>query len=93
VQDCTTAGGVCLNPKGRPEDQSTQLYTTAAACCKAKLNWINADTCTTASETGIDPTNAYSPGAGTWRKNDAWSYCVLGEFVFHSGFRAVHPDI
>ena len=57
------------------------MYASASACCAAKLSWIPKETCETASTTGVDPTDSDSPGTGAWRKNDSWSYCVLGEFV------------
>ena len=57
------------------------MFTSASACCAAKLSWITKETCETASITGVDPTDSDSPGTGAWRKNDSWSYCVLGEFV------------
>jgi len=67
------------NPEcdGYPEEQSTKMFTSASACCAAKLSWITKETCETASITGVDPTDSDSPGTGAWRKNDSWSYCVL----------------
>ncbi|KAK1743061.1 putative peroxidase family protein [Skeletonema marinoi] len=62
---------------GYPEEQSTKMFTSASACCAAKLSWILKETCETASITGVDPTDSDSPGTGAWRKNDSWSYCVL----------------
>jgi hypothetical protein len=88
VQDCATVSLTCKNPQGRPDDHSTPLFTTADACCKAKLNWIKSEICVVASESGIDPTDGDSPGAGAWRKNNAWSYCVLGESLIRSVLRS-----
>jgi len=76
-QDCTALSTTCLNPQGRPDDHSTPLYASADACCKAKLNWIKPEICKVVSESGMDPTDNDSPGTGAWRKNNAWSYCVL----------------
>ena len=78
-QDCDPTAGSPPNPAchGTPSDISTPLYTTPEACCAAKLSWINAGTCKTSSETGASPSSTDSPGAGAWRKNDAWSSCVL----------------
>merc|ERR1719409_1080430 len=56
---------------------STTLFATPEACCAAKLGWIDDDVCKDASLTGAGPTATDSPGTGQWRKNDAWSYCVL----------------
>jgi hypothetical protein len=84
-KDCDPTAGSPPNPAchGTPDDISTPLYTTVEACCAARLGWINADTCKTSSETGASPSSTDSPGSGAWRKNDSWSYCVLGKFVIH----------
>ena len=85
-QDCDPAAAANANNKacnGTPDDISTPLYTTVEACCAARLGWINADTCKTSSETGASSSSTDSPGSGAWRKNDAWSSCVLGKFVIH----------
>lgn len=75
-KDCAV---VSTSPEcdGYPEEQSTKMFTSASACCAAKLSWIPKETCETASITGVDPTDSDSPGTGEWRKNDSWSYCVL----------------
>lgn len=79
-KDCTVAAA---DPEcdGRPDDIGTPMYSTADLCCSSKLNWIPKETCVQASTTGIDASDADSPGTGEWRKNTSWSACVLGEFV------------
>mmetsp|Transcript_2245 Transcript_2245/g.3118 ORF Transcript_2245/g.3118 Transcript_2245/m.3118 type:complete len:882 (+) Transcript_2245:105-2750(+) len=80
-KDCDPTGTTAPNNgaacNGRPDDTSTPMFSSADLCCSAKLNWILKDTCITSSETGIDPTDADSPGTGEWRKNSSWSSCVL----------------
>jgi len=89
-QDCETATSpipspptstTCYNPKGRPADLSIQMFSSASECCKARLGWLKLETCVTTSETGVSPSSSgvASPGLGEWRKNNAWSTCVLGE--------------
>lgn len=87
-QDCETkttsptgAATDCYNPKGRPADLSIQMFSSASECCKARLGWLKLETCVTTSETGVSPSSSgvASPGLGEWRKNNAWSTCVLGE--------------
>eukprot|EP00986_Skeletonema_menzelii_P012279 scaffold6708_cov153-Skeletonema_menzelii.AAC.5 len=74
-KDCAVGSDPACD--GRPDDITTPMYTSAAACCSAKLSWIDKDTCETSSTTGVDPTDSDSPGTGEWRKNSAWSSCVL----------------
>ena len=91
-QDCDPAAGSPPNPAchGTPDDISTTLFATPEACCAAKLGWIDDDVCKDASLTGAGPTATDSPGTGEWRKNDAWSYCVLGKFVVHPCWSLVY---
>lgn len=50
VQDCASSGGVSC--EGNPSSFSEPLYDTAAACCSAKLGWLNQDRCETQSTLG-----------------------------------------
>ena len=49
VKDCATSTTGC---GGIIEDSATSLYSTAAACCAAKLSYINAGVCETTSSGG-----------------------------------------
>eukprot|EP00579_Thalassiosira_antarctica_P012236 CAMPEP_0201921378 /NCGR_PEP_ID=MMETSP0903-20130614/9718_1 /ASSEMBLY_ACC=CAM_ASM_000552 /TAXON_ID=420261 /ORGANISM="Thalassiosira antarctica, Strain CCMP982" /LENGTH=702 /DNA_ID=CAMNT_0048458327 /DNA_START=84 /DNA_END=2192 /DNA_ORIENTATION=+ len=61
VQDCPTGGAVSCG--GNPSSFSEPMYTTAALCCAAKLNWLNQDQCDNMSTNG-----ASSPTVGS----DLW---------------------
>jgi hypothetical protein len=78
-KDCTydSSDPLTVMCGGRPDDITTPMYATADICCASKLNWIDKDTCKTASETGVYPSDSDSPGTGEWRKNSSWSACVL----------------
>eukprot|EP00804_Cyclotella_cryptica_P028907 CCRYP_008477-RA/>CCRYP_008477-RA protein AED:0.15 eAED:0.15 QI:1290/1/0.5/1/1/1/2/0/392 len=53
-QDCPVAANSPCG--GAPTDYSMQLFDDAATCCSTKLGWVQADTCTTTSETGTAST-------------------------------------
>lgn len=61
VQDCPTGGDVSCG--GNPSSFSEPMYTTAALCCAAKLNWLNQKQCDNMSTNG-----ASSPTIGS----DQW---------------------
>jgi hypothetical protein len=69
----------CYNPQGRRKDPSIQMFSSASECCKSRLAYVKLDTCETTSKTGASSSGVASPGLGEWRKNNAWSFCVLGE--------------
>eukprot|EP00804_Cyclotella_cryptica_P028904 CCRYP_008477-RB/>CCRYP_008477-RB protein AED:0.31 eAED:0.31 QI:0/0/0/1/0.5/0.33/3/0/438 len=54
ADDCPVAANSPCG--GAPTDYSMQLFDDAATCCSTKLGWVQADTCTTTSETGTAST-------------------------------------
>lgn len=50
-QDCATSGGAWCKPQTDASVSNT-LFTSASACCTAKLGWISNDICTSVSTTG-----------------------------------------
>jgi hypothetical protein len=72
LKDCAVA---TANPEcgGNPSDLSTQMFSTGAACCAAKLGWLNQATCASLSETGAA---AAVSGSEKWYVDWSISKCV-----------------
>ena len=71
VQDCATAGVASC---ATYSDVSTPLYTTALACCQAKLSWIDSAKCDTLSQGGtVTGSNEYYVD---WSINKCVQDCV-----------------
>jgi hypothetical protein len=69
-QHCATGTANC---GGTPSDKSVQMFDTAAACCSAKLSWVNKATCE-AKSTGGTATPA--SGSNKWYIDWSISKCV-----------------
>jgi hypothetical protein len=79
VQDCTAAANSPCD--GSPSDSSIQLFSTAAACCTAKLGWLDSTTCESVSTTG----SASTTGTNKWYADYASSGTCKMDCVVASG--------
>jgi len=59
VQDCDTTTATCVLPGGIIEDSSTKTYADAAACCAAKLSYLDTDLCESNSNPASNGTAKY----------------------------------
>lgn len=70
-QDCAAASNT--NCAGNPGDKSTEMFSTAAACCSSKLSYINSAQCEAKSTTG---SAASATGSNKWYVDWSISKCV-----------------
>jgi hypothetical protein len=86
MQDCDTAGAASCG--GNPTDFSQPMFADATACCKAKLGWINENTCVAKSTTGANaPTVGTDKWFVNWQTNMCDKDCADGT---GAGCRGIH---